>query len=424
MRSSTSPVKGWLQRHPFFLLLFLFACAVAPKRVPAPPCGVAAIPAEDRLAFEPHESGLPRSGQWRDGFDLADMNGDGELDVVHGPARKGPGVPAIFLGDGAGRFIPWRVAHFPSLPLDYGDAKAADFDGNGMMDVAFASHLRGVTVLVQESDGHFAPWGSGLDLRLPAGGVDPPFTSRAIAVIDWNSDGLPDLIALNEGPSELAPRPPADAMALFLNRRGEWQRITAPSPKGIYGTSIAAGDMNGDGHPDAVLGSNVAGARSLLQIGDGTSWTSRELGSLANDAFVTAVAVHDRTILAASAWHSACVALDAGDTPLLRESSNDPFVAIVAADVDGDTRADLLALRKRGSMAVFRGTSGGYVRNEDVPAPATMTGCSAYDAHAADLDHDGAAEVIVSFAGDATPTLGEPCTRGGGFVVWRVNSRP
>ena len=421
MRLTISPVKGWLQSRPFFLLLLLSSCATAPA---PPPCGLAGIRTEPRLAFAPVDSGLPRSGQWRDGFDLADMNGDGDLDVVHGPPRKGRATPAIFLGDGAGHFIPWRTARFPPLPLDYGDAKAADFDGNGTMDLALASHLRGLTVLVQESEGHFAPWASGLELRLPAGGIDPPFTSRAIAVADWNRDGLPDLLALNEGPTQFGPRPPAEALALYLNRRGEWQRISAPAPRDLYGTSIAAGDVNGDGYPDAILGSSVAGARSLLQLGDGRSWTSRELATLAAGAYVTAVAVHDGAILTASAWQSRCVAIDAGSTPLLREESNDPFVAIVPADLDGDTRPDLLALRRHGSMTAFRGTASGYVRDADVAAPASMAGCDAYDAQAADLDRDGAAEVIVSFAGDVMPTLGEQCTHGGGFVVWRVNFRP
>lgn len=418
--------RGWPAGRPLLFLLLLSSCATAPPpaTTPAPPCGVVSIASGARLAFTAIDSGLPRSGQWRDGFALADMNGDGELDVVHGPPRKGPPVPAIFLGDGNGRFTPWRTARFPPLPLDYGDAKTADFDGNGLMDIALAAHLRGLTVLVQESEGHFAPWADGLDLRLPAGGVEPPFTSRAIAVTDWNGDGAPDLLALNEGPTQFGPRPPAETMALFLNRRGEWQRVSAASPRDVFGTSIATGDIDGDGDADAVLGSSVAGARALVQIGNGTSWTSRDLDALEPDAFVTAVAIHDGTLLTGSAWQSSCVALDAAETALLRESSNDPIVAIVPADLDGDTRTDLVALRMRGSMAAFRGTSNGFVRDADVAAPATMAGCDAFDAQAADIDHDGAAEVIVSFAGDVVPTLGEQCTRGGGFVVWRVNSRP
>jgi hypothetical protein len=34
------------------------------------------------MKFEPFDEGLPRSGQWRYGFELVDMNGDGHLDIV------------------------------------------------------------------------------------------------------------------------------------------------------------------------------------------------------------------------------------------------------------------------------------------------------------------------------------------------------
>ena len=55
---------------------------------------------------EPFDAGLPHEGQWRNGFDIADMNGDGLLDIVHGPPRKGDRRPHVFLGDGKGN---WRV---------------------------------------------------------------------------------------------------------------------------------------------------------------------------------------------------------------------------------------------------------------------------------------------------------------------------
>ena len=46
------------------------------------------VPQVDVLRLLPFGDGLPARGQWRNGFALADMNGDGYLDIVHGPARK------------------------------------------------------------------------------------------------------------------------------------------------------------------------------------------------------------------------------------------------------------------------------------------------------------------------------------------------
>src|SRR4029079_12039985 len=47
------------------------------------------VPQVDRLTFVPFEDGLPTEGQWRNGFAVADINGDGFLDIVHAPPRKG-----------------------------------------------------------------------------------------------------------------------------------------------------------------------------------------------------------------------------------------------------------------------------------------------------------------------------------------------
>src|SRR5260370_861172 len=56
-----------------------------------------------RWRLEPFGRGLPDKGQWRQGFAIADMNGDGHPDLILPPPRGVPGVPEIFLGDGIDR---------------------------------------------------------------------------------------------------------------------------------------------------------------------------------------------------------------------------------------------------------------------------------------------------------------------------------
>lgn len=418
--------------------------ATPPPLAPVPAvCGAPALPASTRLRLEPFESGLPRAGQWRDGFDLADMNGDGKIDLLHGPQRKGAPLPAIFLGDGTGRFALWKTAHFPpDLPYDYGDVEAVDFNRDGSMDIVLASHLRGLTALLHERDGHYSPAANGLELRLPSGDADPPFASRAITITDWNDDALPDLLALNEGPVRMAPAPLADTLALYLNRNGLWQRVRGDGPYGLFGNAIAAGDVNGDGRRDAMIGSSVAGARSLLMLGDGRAWQPHTMTSLPEQASVTAVALHDLDadgrdeILDASIYpdqDGSCTAIDVvrygnGEdlaSRIFGESSSDRIVTVVVTDLDGDRGGDrgldLLALRQSGAMLVFSGGTQGFAREADVPAPPAMGGCDAFHAETADLDHDGTQEVIVSFAGELTPGIERRCPGEGGFVAWRVS---
>ncbi len=404
------------------------------------------------------DSGLPKAGQWRDGFDLADMNADGHVDLLHGPPRKGRAQPFIFLGDGAGHFEVWSEAHFPPLPYDYGDIKAADLNGDGRIDIAFSSHLRGLATLIHEAGGHYAPWGEGLTLRQP--GEFPneqTFSSRAIAVIDWNRDGKPDLLALNEGPSRFSTGAMSgEALALFLNRGGYWQRTEPTNALHSFGDALAVGDINGDHMPDAMIGTQFVGARLLLQVGDSETFSSQELRSLPRAAAVTAVALHDfdgdgrdevvnasRTVAEngyCSALHVVMRRADRTETSvtLWREYSKDPVVSLSIADIDDDDHDELIALRQQGGIMIFaiepnataelsaRGTAVGFhgatQSDPGLGSPPEMQNCQVFDSEVADLDGDGQWELIVSYAGEDAATGAFECQSGGGFLTWHLRS--
>jgi hypothetical protein len=109
---------------------------------------------------------------------LADLNGDGRLDLVAGGFVK--------LGNGDGRFGP-RTNH-----CTWGNpaaVKIEDFDGDGRLDVAVAHDREAgeVSVLLGNGDGTFE-----LEARY---GVGQGFGSLALA--DLNSDGRPDLAVAN-----------------------------------------------------------------------------------------------------------------------------------------------------------------------------------------------------------------------------------
>jgi hypothetical protein len=443
------------------------AAAPAPAAEPVP------LPERDALRLEPWDEGLPRGGQWRNGLAVADMNGDGHPDLVHGPPRKGPvTAPLIFLGDGRGRWRPWREARFPPLPYAYGSVAAGDLDGDGHPDLVLAAHLSGIFALRGDGAGGFTAWSAGLPVRsrpaarpaLPPGApapapaaagppVGPPaFTSRAVALADWNGDGRLDILALSEGPA--SPRVTGDGTGappgklVFLNRGdGRWEPLSGPGA--MLGDAIVPVDLDGDGRLDFVTDSRVVGSAEILNLGEpGGAWRVAALPGAPPRLRVSAVAVAD---LDGDGRRDLAVAYQSQDGGRVRRGLDVYFgtadgsgwrrvpawadlapaaellTALAAGDLDGDGRPDLVALTARGEpwLLVNDGTGGLALDRspEAAPSPGHL-GCAGYAVAVEDLDGDGRGEVVATFAGEpgSEALVGAParCRAGGAIRVWRV----
>ncbi len=413
---------------------------------------LAPIATVDRLQLGPFGAGLPAHGMWRNGFDLADFDGDGQIDFVHGPTRRGGDQPRIFLGDGRGKWRPHRASVPPGL-LDYGDVKVADFNGDGKVDLAAASHLRGVLVFVGDGAGKFTSWREGLDFVVPKAGYDGSgFASRRIEVLDWNRDGKPDLLALSEGPQitllegDKAPKAGGDlgtfGPKLYLNQgNGSWVAVEEGGPRQeIFGDDLAVADFDADGRPDFLTSTNAMGRKDLLYLQGptvGGPWKSQEL-PLRPRAYVNAVAVGDfdgdrRPEIAVSyssfelgvsrvgvdlyfarrggAWER---------RPVFVRDGRRGISALEAGDVDGDQHLDLVGTDHEGFLLLFLGDGkGGFVREESPEAQQPHGDCRGYGLKLVDIDQDGRAEIVASYAGEGN-ALFDPtsCTSQGGVTAW------
>jgi hypothetical protein len=407
----------------------------------------------DRLRLS-RATRLAARGQWRQGFELADLDGDGNLDIVHGPPRKGDGRPKIFLGDGAGGWRLWREATFESPPLDYADVAVADFDGDGHLDLAFAVHLRGLIVLRGDGKGAFRRWGEGLPYWIPETLEEaPPYSSRTVAAVDWNRDGRPDLLTVGEGP-RIVRVPGANTPdfqhgdrgpILFLNRGGgQWERYDQGTGKDmIFGDDLAVGDFDGDGLSDFAVASRVRGLTRLVHMGrpDG-GWEEVALGELARPGSYGSVHAvdldgdgRDEILLGygASAGEDDWTGVDLvelEDGAWRREAvtavkeKRGTVTALATGDVDGDGRLDVVALTGAGDRWLLLGDArGGFVREESPEMAPSEPECSGYEAAVARLGERGPSLVILAFAGEPGseqifPGQQKSCPSEGSFEIW------
>ena len=152
------------------------------SRIPTP--GTAAIlPGNGDGTFQPplaiHDSGATAAG-WANAVAVADLNGDGALDVAvaNYPDRRA----GVLLGTGDGGLAP--VAVFDSGgPFAYAVA-LADVNGDSTLDLIVGNLRESIGVLVGNGDGTFA---TPQDFAVVA--------AASVAAADLNHDGRPDLAA-------------------------------------------------------------------------------------------------------------------------------------------------------------------------------------------------------------------------------------
>ncbi len=171
---------------------------------------------------------------------LADLTGDGRLDLVAGAS--------LLAGDGAGLFAAQRT--FP-IPPEATAGVAADFDRDGHPDVA-AAHAGGtVSVVRGDGQGGFGPASSTLT---GTGPVD-------LVTSDFDRDGWPDLAVAHAGTQ--------DVVVLLNDHAGGFAR--ASYPVGGVPQSLALGDFGGDGVTDIAVANETADAIFVLHgVADGT----------------------------------------------------------------------------------------------------------------------------------------------------------
>jgi hypothetical protein len=122
---------------------------------------------------------------------MGDLDGDGDLDIVIAKGRHDPYVDKVLLNDGKGHFVTSDLG--PTADRTY-TAALADLDGDGDLDIVVSNDSPDKKLLYfNDGKARFTiagTWG------------DPQWSTRNAAIADVNGDGRPDVIAANRpGPS-------------------------------------------------------------------------------------------------------------------------------------------------------------------------------------------------------------------------------
>ena len=171
---------------------------------------------------------------------LADFDSDDNVDVVF--ANLGPEGSGIYFNDGAGKF-----GNVQRLDPAFGpavDVAAADFNGDGLIDIALATTAANVIIL-NDAEHEFVN-------KIIFGPASE--RSYGIDVGDLDKDGDIDIAVANDGGPN----------AIYFSDSGKFERQLLPDDPSTRSYGVSIGDLNGDGFPDLVFANSGSMSRVYL----------------------------------------------------------------------------------------------------------------------------------------------------------------
>lgn len=251
-------------------------------------------------------------------FELVELTGDDALDLVYLSARTGN--VAVARGARDGTFTPVSQASANASLL-----AVAELTGDAFLDVAVRENdLTGLQILPTDGAGNLGA----------AISVDAATRPVALAAGDLDGSGTIDLAWIEEVP----------ALSRSLRTAGSWSATSSVALTGSNYTALALRDLDGDDALDAVLGSY------LVELASPVSGTPRTLGT--SRAY-----------------------------------------GLALADLDRDGRTDIL-VGSDSALQVLRDGTGDWVAASGLPM---VTG-SVRRIAVGDLDADGALDLVLSVA--------------------------
>ncbi len=302
-----------------------------------------AVPLIDPFGPTSSETDLPGDAQITRGIALADMNGDGAPDIVTGTY----GVNLVYLNDGTGKFP--NVSPIGTTSDNTRSIKVADMNGDGFLDIV-AGNLHQPPRLYLNS-------GDGVTYTESNISPDSPATD-SVVIADINGDGHPNVVTANNGNwADFAYLNTGDPTAPFGAAGVAHETID-------YGDSqeVLAGDLNNDGAVDLVFMNQNEVNRYCLNDGSGHF-----------------------------ACHNLGTAADNSQSGALADLNGDGYLDVVVGNFPADQTVKVY-LNTTNPDDPFGAVTGIPVTSPGDPA-------NVHRVAVADVNNDGAVDIILSTAG-------------------------
>ena len=319
---------------------------------------------------------------------VADVNGDNKRDII--VANNGANNVGVILNTGNGSFATQMTYPTGSGPHPYSVA-AADVNGDSKPDIIAANYgTNNVSVLLNIGNGTFA------DQVTYSTGSTP----RSVAAADVNGDSKPDIIVANYGTNNVS-------VLLNIGNGTFADQVTYSTGSSSYPYSVAAVDVNGDSKPDIIVanyGANNVGV--LLNTGNGAfvAQVTYSTGSSSRPYSVAAADVNGDTkadvIVANYGANNVGVLLNTGNGAFVAQvtystGSNSRPYSVAAADVNGDSKPDIIVANYGTSnVGVLLNTGNGTFA--DQVTYSTGSNSRPYSVAATDVNGDSKPDMIVA----------------------------
>lgn len=342
---------------------------------------------------------------------LADLNGDGVLDLVAvGASGPSTGGISIRMGDGAGGF--GAASTFTDSGYFWASVALGDITGDGVQDIVVAGSNGGLAGAALVLKGN----GNGSFQRMATYATETGY-SAAVALEDINSDGVLDLLTAGSAAGSLG-----YATVRLGAGNGSFGSAVSYLMESSVSAAIAVADLNKDGRPDLITaGNDGTDGRVTVRLGSGggsfgagvsvvagADASSLAIGDINGDGNIDVVAAGYLDSMGFLGGASVLLGSGSGtfsSSVSYVTSSMGGALGLGLSDLNGDGNLDLVTSQWNGiscEVAVMLGSNSGTFGAATTSSVGPITGGATVTI--GDINGDGVTDVLAS--GQYSPSLG------------------